>query len=126
MTSGPLATRPPLAPVPSLEELGANPTRATQLPVEVTETLLAEVHARQGQLHIVAGALLGRLLVLRPAGRLSFDEDRAVGIEEAAAITGMKPATLRRREKWQQLGGYRDLDGHIKFSWRKLQRRVAR
>ena len=116
----------PLGVVPTLEELLADPARATQLAAEATEAMLAEVHARQGRLYTVEGALLSRLFALRAVARPAPDQDRAVGIEGAAVIIGMKLNTLRRREKWRQLGGYRDMDGRVKFTLAGLQRHLAR
>src|SRR5216683_6599747 len=59
------------------------------------------------------------------AGRAP-DQDRAIGLAEASELLDIKPRTLERPSKWRQLGGYRDIDGHIKFRLLDLRRHVAR
>ena len=105
--------------VPTLEELAADPTRAQTLSSQLKRQLLARC--------MVAHAALVAALVTEPEADASdsHDADRAVGRDEAAAILGMKPNTLYR--KWRALGlGYRDADGHVKFSNETLQHYIHR
>jgi hypothetical protein len=110
---------PILATVPSLDEIAADPARASALPAQAVEALLAASHMAQG-------ALLGRLLALRaPTSEGSSVDHEAVGIEQAAKVLGMRLSTLYR--KWRALGiGYKDTDGHVKFTRVALRRYIAR
>ena len=54
------------------------------------------------------------------------DHDRAVSLTEASQLLDIKRRTLERPAKWRQLGGYRDIDGHIKFRLVDLHRHLAR
>jgi len=69
--------------------------------------------------------LEARIASIEPADVTNpVDSDRAIGLAEASTFLDMKRRTLER--KWQQLGGYRDIDGHIKFRLSVLRRHVAR
>ena len=54
------------------------------------------------------------------------EADRAVRLDEAATILDMERRTLERKSKWQRLGGYKDLDGRVKFRLADLRRYLAR
>ena len=99
-------------PLPSLDELVANPGLVSQLPLEAVEQLLVGSQ-------LAGVALFGRLLALRaspdPAGAEETAPNGAIGLEEAAHYLGMKESTLYK--KWRALGiGYRDADGRVKFT----------
>jgi|SRR5712692_1681191 len=105
--------------VPTLEALADDPTRAWTLPSHIKRQLL-------GRCMVVHGALVAALVAELPADAPHADKaDRAVGLDEAAAILGMKQNTLYK--KWRDLGlGYRDADGRVKFSRETLQRYIHR
>jgi hypothetical protein len=48
--------------------------------------------------------------------------DRALGIDEAAAMLGMSKDFVYRR--WPKLGGFKDDDGHVKFALSIVQRHI--
>ena len=50
--------------------------------------------------------------------------DQAVGLKQAAEQLHMTRDYLYRH--WGKLGGYRDDDGHVKFSSRAIQRHIER
>lgn len=84
-----------LAPVPSLDELAADPGRARQLPPEVAERFLAQVH-------VLEGALLGRLLAARGTQNgqpEALDGDRLLTVEEAARKLGVSEDWIYRRAR---------------------------
>jgi len=62
----------------------------------------------------------------QPAAAHVPANDRAVSLNEASQLLAMKRRTLERPAKWRQLGGYRDIDGHIKFRLADLRRHLAR
>lgn len=71
-----------ISPVPSLDQLAAEPGAVSQLPLQVVEALL-------GRLLVAQGALLGRLLAARAAvasgdGQPTAQEDRLLCIPEVA------------------------------------------
>jgi len=79
-----------LTPVPSLDQLAEDPGKASGLPVETAEALLARVH-------VVQGALLTRLLAARaPATGQPAPTDRLLTPTEAAALLNMTPRWLYR------------------------------
>jgi hypothetical protein len=110
-----------LDPVPPLEAVMQNPELVERLPRSVAieyrraiQRLAADLEA-----HITTSGD-GPVAVRTP------DHDRAVGLTEASQRLGIKRRTLERRAKWRQLGGYRDIDGHIKFRLIDLHRHLAR
>lgn len=110
--------RPPLAPVPSLDELAAEPGKVATLPAAVVRDLYPAA-AR------VEADLRARLFAGGDRAASTAAEERALGLEEAAKVLGMKPPTLYR--KWRTLGiGYKDADGHVKFTRAALDRYLAR
>jgi hypothetical protein len=71
--------------------------------------------ALHAQVAALEAALSVRILTRGPAGPPPSNEpDRAVRIEEAVVLLGMTRDYLYRH--WEKLGGYRDDDGHVKFS----------
>lgn len=84
-----------LTPVPSLDQLAQDPAKASVLPLDATEKLLA-------QTHVVQGALLGRLLAARanvPAGgndQAESSRDRLLSVKEVAQKLGLSEDHLYR------------------------------
>lgn len=70
--------------------------------------------------------LLQRLarLLAPPASNPAPEPDRAVRLEEAAAFLSMSHDFVYRH--WKRLGGYKDVDHHIKFRMSDLQRHLQR
>ncbi len=105
-------------PVPSLDELAREPEKVGALPAAAVRALYPVAVRLEAELR-------SRLLVDSGGVAASPTEDRALGLEEAAKVLGMKPGTLYR--KWRALGiGYRDADGRVKFTRQALQRYIAR
>jgi hypothetical protein len=50
--------------------------------------------------------------------------DRAVRLEEAASLLAMSDDFVYRN--WKRLGGYKDVDHHIKFRMSDIERHVQR
>lgn len=82
----------PLASVPSLDRIAADPGRAADLPLGDAEALIATCLVAQC-------ALFARLLAARSNGRPPDPEDRLLTVEEAAARLGCSPDYLYRRSK---------------------------
>ena len=82
-----------LAPIPTLDQLAADPTKAASLPVDATEKLLAQVH-------VVEGVLLARLLSTRVQRdgqpEAPPEGDHFLTPEEAAKILGVTVPWLYR------------------------------
>ena len=70
--------------------------------------------------------LLQRLarLLASPASTPAPEPDRAVRLEEAASLLSMSHDFVYRH--WKRLGGYKDVDHHIKFRMSDLQRHLQR
>jgi len=107
--------------VPPLEAVMQNPGLVERLPRAVAieyrraiQRLAADLEA-----HITI-SVDGAVAVRAP------DHDRAVSLTEASQLLDIKRRTLERPAKWRQLGGYRDIDGHIKFRLVDLRRHLAR
>src|SRR5437867_3687416 len=108
--------REPLTVVPTLDALAADPTQAVKLAPSVARALWARCV-------IVQNALLPALTTDVGAHDPS-EEEAAVGIDEAAQTLSIKVSTLYR--KWRVLGGYRDVDGRVKFTRAALRRYLGR
>ena len=68
---------------------------------------------------------LARLLAApRPCAHHAPQPDRAVRLEEAAALLAMSNDFVYRN--WKRLGGYKDADHHIKFRMSDIQRHLQR
>ena len=104
--------------VPSLPDVLADPALARHLPRPVA------IEYRRAMKRLDAD-LEARIASIEPADVTNpLETDRAIGLAEASTFLDMKRRTLER--KWQLLGGYRDIDGHIKFRLAVLRRHVAR
>ncbi len=83
-------------PVPTLDELAADPTRAGDLPRQAAEALLA-------RLTVAQSALVGRLLALGATGSgpppTPPEMDYWLTVEEAADLTGLPPRWFYRHWK---------------------------
>src|SRR6266481_2294508 len=115
---GERAAQPHRGSVPSLPDVVADPTLAGHLPRPVAIEYRRAIKRLDADLE-------ARIASIEPADVTNpLDADRAIGLAEASAFLDMKRRILER--KWQQLGGYRDIDGHIKFRLSVLRRHVAR
>ncbi len=80
--------------------------------------------ARISQLHAeLARAYLE--LAQRDDRRDLAGADRVVGLAEAATRLGCSRSWLSRRASWARLGGYKDLDGRVKFAESRLRAHLA-
>jgi hypothetical protein len=76
-----------------------------------------------GQVAMLEAMLRAKLLARVSNGRDEAPEpDRAVLLGEAGTILGMSKDFLYRH--WRKLGGYRDDDGHVKFTMRTIERHL--
>jgi hypothetical protein len=105
--------------IPSLDNLSADPAAFSVLPSEVQNAVYAQVATLEATFR-------AKMLTLRRDGQTpaTNDPDRAVRIEEAMVLLGMTKDYLYRL--WEKLGGYRDDDGHVKFSMSTIQHRIQR
>jgi hypothetical protein len=94
-----------------------DPTLFKTLPVEVQDA----VYRRVAQLEAACRALV--LTRATPNGvALTPDPDQVVRLADAASRLGMSKDFLHR--SWRKLGGFKDADGHVKFSLRVIMRHV--
>jgi helix-turn-helix protein len=108
----------PVVAIPSLDELASEPDKVEALPTTAIRALYPVAVRLEAELR-------SRLLVGSGDGDPSPLENRALSLEEAATVLGMKPGTLYR--KWRALGiGYCDADRRIKFTREALQNYMAR
>ena len=113
-------TRPSASnPLPSLEELVADLSLARDLPVATRVNLYRAVA------HLEAELRTDFLADIARASRSVDEPNRALSINEAAAILRTTKDSLYRRGR--RLGlGYKDpLDGRLKFSRRALERYIS-
>jgi hypothetical protein len=110
---------PQIGAIPSLDRLLADPAAFARLPAATQNAVYAQVAALEA-------AFRAQMLTLGRDGPAPVpnEPDRAVRIEEAMGLLGMTRDYLYRH--WKKLGGYRDDDGHVKFSMSTIQRRVQR
>ncbi len=111
-------TRRIAAAVPTLDALAGDPSLVDMLPRHT----LADLYMSIARLEALVRA---RLLALRPdADRATGSEpDRALGIDEAAAMLQMTKDYLYR--SWSKLGlGFKDADGRVKFPLSRVQRYI--
>jgi hypothetical protein len=95
-----------------------DPALVAALPSEA----LAQAYARVAALE---AALRAALLTRRPEGaEPPAEQDRALRLEDAAPRLGMSPDYLYRH--WSTLGGYKDVDGHVKFTVSAIRRHLAK
>jgi hypothetical protein len=110
-----------LGPVPPLEAVIREPGLVERLPQLVAIAYRRAIKRLDADLE----AHIAARVDLPEAGRAP-DQDRAIGLAEASKLLDIKRRTLERPPKWRQLGGYRDIDGHIKFRLLDLRRYLAR
>ncbi len=68
---------------------------------------------------------LARLLSApRPCCKHTPEPDRALRLDEAAPLLAMSQDFVYRN--WKRLGGYKDVDHHIKFRMSDIQRHLQR
>ncbi len=82
----------------------------------VGENVLAEIARHHREL----GQLYQQL-----ADQQGLDQggpDRVVGLREAAQRLSASKSWLSRAENWRRVGGYKDLDGRVKFADTALRR----
>jgi hypothetical protein len=109
----------PSSPLPSLAAVQANPDLLAQLPVEG----LIELRRQVGALALeFEAAITHRLAENHHGAARQAEPDRAVRLDEACTLLGMGRDYLYRH--WPKLGGYRDDDGHVKFSLSTIQRHL--
>jgi len=60
----------------------------------------------------------------RPCAHQAPEPDRAIRLEEAASLLAMSDDFVYRN--WKRLGGYKDVDHHIKFRMSDIQRHLHR
>src|SRR5262249_50418928 len=94
-----------------------DPARFKTLSIELQDTLYLQV----AQLEAVCRAVV--LTRTTPNGIApASDPDQVVRLPEAASRLGMSKDFLHR--SWRKLGGFKDDDGHVKFSLRVIARHV--
>jgi hypothetical protein len=79
---------------------------------------------REAELADVLQRLARLLSAPRPCCKHTSDPDRALRLEEAASLLAMSQDFVYRN--WRRLGGYKDVDHHIKFRMSDLQRHLQR
>lgn len=110
-----------LDPVPPLEAVMQNPGLVERLPRSVAIEYRRTIQRLEADLEAhITTSTDGSVAERAP------DHDRAVSLAEASQLLDIKRRTLERPSKWRQLGGYRDIDGHIKFRLVDLRRHLAR
>lgn len=111
--------KPHTGAIPSLDRLLADPAAFNLLPAETQNAVYAQVAALEA-------ALRAKILTRGRDGPApsTSEPGRAVRIEEAMVLLGMSKDYLYRH--WEKLGGYRDDDGHVKFSMSTIERRIQR
>ena len=111
--------KPHTGAIPNLDSLVADPAAFNLLPAHTQNAVYAQVAALEA-------AFRATILTRghEGPGRSSSEPGRAVRIEEAMVLLGMTKDYLYRH--WEKLGGYRDDDGHVKFSMSTIERRIQR
>jgi hypothetical protein len=99
------------------DALVADPTLFTTLPIEVQDV----VYRLTAQLEAACRALVLTRAMLNGVAPAA-DPDQVVRLAEAASRLGMSKDFLHRT--WRKLGGFKDDDGHVKFSLRVIARHV--
>ncbi len=108
-----------LAAVPSLDALAQDPAAFDSLPPAVQAERLEAVE-------VLAAHLRARTLTARAQAEpaQAAVPDRAVRIEEAEGLLCMSHDYVARH--WKKLGGFKDVDGHVKFSLATIRQHVCR
>lgn len=102
-------------PVPTLADLQADPSAFDALPRPVQDVLFE-------QAAVLAARLQAKVVARQAAERAPAEPDRAVKLDEAAALLGMTEDFLYRT--WKKLGAYKDADGHVKIPMSAIQRHI--
>lgn len=118
----PSEARAHLGAVPSLQDVVADPALVGRLPRPVAIEYRRAIKRLDADLEAHIAASTDRAAAAREAE----GPDRAIGLDEAARILDIKRRTLERESKWRLVGGYRDVDGRIKFRLAELRRHLAR
>jgi hypothetical protein len=106
-----------LAAVPSPDDLRRDPALAEPLPPHALSALYADVARLEAH---VRALMLGRSMEESRAPVAT--PDRAIGIDEAMTLLEMTKDFIYRQ--WPKLGGYKDVDGHVKFALSTVQRHI--
>jgi hypothetical protein len=94
----------------SLDALAEDPAQATALSPEIRRAVTLQCLT-----------IIGACAVAESPDPPAREPDRVLGIDEAAARLGMTKDFLYRR--WPDLHlGYKDVDGHVKFTLSKIER----
>ena len=111
--------KPHMGAIPSLDRLLADPAAFNLLPADTQNAVYAQVAALEA-------AFRAKILTRGRDGSApaTTEPDRAVRIEEAMGLLAMTKDYLYRH--WEKFGGYRDDDGHVKFSMSAIQRQIQR
>jgi len=117
MPSHPVRASSSLVPVPSWDELVADPSLFDGLPDQVQNAIYVEIATLEARLR-------ARILRRTHESATAPISDHAVGLKQAADQLHMTRDYLYRH--WSKLGGYRDDDGHVKFSSNTIQRHIER
>jgi predicted DNA-binding transcriptional regulator AlpA len=128
-TPGTMAMRPGDSPAgrvgqlsPALASLVANPSSASEVPVDRIPALVAELASEQSALSALQGALTVRLLVSQTdAATRPEPSDRLMTAEEVATALGVTPRWVQRRAR--RLPFARRISDHaIRYSESGLRR----
>ncbi len=102
--------------LPSLDQLAADPSQASGLPLDATERLLAQVH-------VIESSLLARLLAVRARSNgqpnATDEADELLTAKEAAQRLGISLDTIYRK-KWPF--EVRPTPGTRRFSTRGIEK----
>jgi hypothetical protein len=105
-----------ILPATTWEVLFADPTVFNSLPAEAQNAIYEKVAALEARFR-------AQILARSGSGQASTpDPDRAIRIDQACDLLGMSKDFLYRH--WEELGGYRDDDGHVKFTLSAIQRHL--
>jgi hypothetical protein len=78
----------------------------------------------EAELADVLQKLVGLLSAPRPCAHHALEPDRALRLDEAAPLLAMSNDFVYRN--WKRLGGYKDVDHHVKFRMSEIQRHLLR
>jgi hypothetical protein len=101
-------------PALTLDAIAADPAHAAGLLPDERAALLAQACA----LIVILASNVSPSVPLSPA------PERALRVAEAATMLSMSEDYLYRH--WKTLGGYHDVDGHVKFAESDLRKHIER